>query len=224
MIEIDTRQVDAAIQSLRVQLSKVAINSAMSRSINRTITNERKVSRMAVKAKYNVTSADANKFKVYNANPNMLVGKLAADAKPIQLSQFNPTFNNTSYGVKVTRKKDKATGKMGSTKRIKKGGNKNFGLGVTVTIMKGNTMNISFAFLGKGGAIPVFAVGKYGQGKGFTCMAGRRPLTALMTTSLYQAVAGQVPRVVLNKNSMAFFNKTFTSELNYQILKLNGQV
>lgn len=224
MVQLDTRESSETIARLSCALSQSAINSAMARSINRTLTNERKVSRMAVKAKYNIPGDVANNFKVYNANPRMLIGKLGADAKPISLNRFNPTFNSAAYGAKVTRKKNKATGKVESRKKLRKGGSKSVGLGITVTIIKGQSMNIPFAFLGRGGSMPVFAVGTYGGGKGFTHLQNaRNPLAALMTTSLYQAVAGQVPRQQMNKNSKAFFDKTFERELNYQVLKAKGQ-
>lgn len=214
MIKVDTHIALKAINKMAAELKPRQVAAAISRSINRTLTHERTVSKKLVRQKYNMPSDVVDNFSIFTANHGNLTGKLAASSKAIPLHRFNPTFTTSGYSAKIKRNKDGSTSKAvkqrsGRPPKI---------TGVQLTIIKGNKQNLNYAFITKGGAKPVFARGVY-AGKGFSFGKSRLPITKLQTTSLYQAIAGQVTRDDLNKDSLQFYEKTFTREIKYQIHK-----
>lgn len=196
------------------QLKPKQVASAMSRSINRTLVHERTVSKKLVRVKYNFPPESINNFSLRIANPASLTGKMAASSKAISLSKFNPSFITGSYSAKITRSK-------GETNKVVKlrSGRKPKIIGVTLTIIKGQKQTLNYAFISKGGAKPVFARGVY-AGKGFSFGKSRLPISALKTTSLYQAIAGVATRDDLNKDALKFYENTFEREIKYQISKI----
>lgn len=217
MINIDTHKALAAINKMAEQLSTKQVANACSRSINRTLTHERKVSRMLVRKRYNMPSDVVDNFKVHTANSSNLTGKLAASAKAIPLHRFNPSFITGSYSAKITRSKKGKEVTTSKSVKLRTGKAPKI-TGVSVTIIKGNKQVLNYAFLTKGGEKPVFARGTYGSG-GFKFNKSRTPITKLQTTSLYQAIAGEVTREDLNKDSLQFYAQTFEREIKYQISK-----
>ncbi len=220
MITVDSDNALKAINNIANQLKPKQVAGAMSRSINRTLTHERKVSRQLVRSKYNFPSDVVNNFSLHTANPSSLTGKMAASSKAISLAKFNPSYITGSYSAKIKRSKN---GKeINTTKAVKlRSGRAPKITGVTLTIIKGKKQTLNYAFISKGGAKPVFARGVYG-GKGFSFGKSRLPISALKTTSLYQAIAGQATRDDLNKDALQFYAKTFEREIRYQIAKASN--
>jgi len=218
-IRIDTDKALRSVNDLAGQLASSQVNKCMSRAINRTLTHERATSRKIVRAKYKMPSDVVDNFHERKSNPTSLLGILSASSKAIPLHRFNPTFITGSYSAKILRNKN---GKeITSTKKVKlRSGRAPKYAGLSVTIIKGNKQVLNYAFITKGGAIPVFARGTY-AGKGFSFGKARLPISALKTLSLYQAIAGEVSREELNKDSLITYEKNFRHELEYQISKLN---
>lgn len=214
MIKVDTDIALKSVNQLAEQLKKKQVGSAISRSINRTLTHERKVSRQLVRARYNMPVDTIDNFSVHTANPSSLTGTLSASSKAIPLHRFNPTFTSETYSAKIKRNKDGTTSKTvkersGRRPRI---------TGVQLTIIKGSKQTLNYAFISSGGLKPVFARGVY-AGKGFAFSKQRLPITKLQTVSLFQAIAGQATREDLNKDSLSFYQKTFEHEIKYRISK-----
>lgn len=200
MVVVQTTEAAADLARLKAQLSQQAIGQAMARAINRTVLHERTVSIRAAKKKYNFDEGTVSKYKEWKATYKDLRGYF-------QASNGGTALHKVPYVFEP-------------------------GKGVTFQIIKGKTSVIPYAFqFNKKGAGPLklngafFARGVY-AGKGFTKNVGResKPISLLRTLSLYQAIAGQVPRVQLNQDAKAWYDKTFRNELNYQVLKATGQV
>lgn len=214
MIKVDTDTALKTVNELAKQLSEKKVAGAISRSINRTLTHERKVSRQLVRARYNMPGDIVDNFSVHTANPSSLTGTLSASSKAIPLHRFNPTFSSESYSGKIKRNKDGTT-----SKAVKlRSGRRPKITGVQLTIIKGSKQTLNYAFISSGGLKPVFARGVY-AGHGFAFSKQRLPITKLQTVSLFQAIAGIATRDELNKDSLSFYQKTFEREIKYQISK-----
>lgn len=196
MVVVQTTEAAADLARLKAQLSQQAIGQAMARAINRTVLHERTVSIRAAKKKYALPPTSLEKYKEYRANWKKLEGWFSASPAGTPIDKVPYTYEK--------------------------------GKGVTFQIMAGKTSVIPYAFrMNAKGPMRVntaiFARGVY-AGKGFTRGTARNPIARLQTLSLYQAIAGQVPRVKLQEESKEWYDRTFRNELNYQILKATGQV
>lgn len=222
MIKVDSDKALKAVNQLASNLKPRAVASAISRSINRTITHERTVSRKIVRQKYNMPSDVVDNFAVRTANPGSLTGKLEASSRAIPLHKFNPSFKSENYSAKIVRTKN---GKEVVTqKQVQlRTGRAPKVTGVIVTILKGKRRTIPWAFITRGELKPVFARGIY-AGKGFQFGKSRLPISPVRTTSLYQAIAGQASREELNQDALQFYAKTFEREINFQIQKATKQI
>lgn len=203
------------------QLKPKQVASAMSRSINRTLTHERAVSKKLVRQRYNFPSDTVNNFGIHTANPTELTGHLLASSTAISLARFNPTFITGGYSatIKRTTKSGKNSNLIKSVK-LRSSSRALKITGVTLTIIKGQKKTLGYAFITKDGRKPVFARGEYNKTKGFSFSKTRFPISPLRTASIYQAVAGVAVREDLNRDSLQFYQKTFEREINYQISKV----
>ena len=213
-ITIDIKEANKRLQDAFKDLSGPECGQAIARAINYTLTKGRTTVKRNVKSQYDIKEADfVSALTVWKANKNYLQGYINASAKPISLSHFNPTFQFTQAGkaqqISLKRSKKEVSKKQIKIKSVTQSG-------VSFSIQKGQTKNLPFAFLIRGGdtAKPVFASGGY-SGNKFLTSKERLPITKLVTTSVFGGTQNDTVQKSNTVDMTADYEKRLLHEINF---------
>lgn len=209
MIQFDGKSVQQALQRISQEYSRYSpdkMNQAISLALNRAAVSGRTEGNSEIRKRYNLAASVINsKFRVHNSNRRNLTAIISVSSPPLSLNYFQAK----QEGPKLTRTFDRRGSALTRLNRRTRIAGKQ---GVTVTIRKGETLNIPDAFIQTAnGGTTVFARGKYrGTGEGFEFMKERLPIGKLTTTS--------VPLMMSNKDVLRATDKRITEVLEDRIV------
>lgn len=105
-INIDVKDATSKLNRLGKQLSKSVVNTALSRTINRTLTTGRTQASRDIRSNYRIKKSDLDrKLKVYKASKVNLHGRINAYGVPISLNYFRPLQRKLGTSVNVSGKR-----------------------------------------------------------------------------------------------------------------------
>ncbi|SHN42270.1 hypothetical protein [Chitinophaga sp. CF418] len=219
MIRVETRDAIRSINNLAVKLSPQQTKLALSRSINRTLTQGRTVARRKVAQQYNIPQAVlSNVIQLSRSTSNTLTGHLLADGKHISLINFKPKFETPTKSIRGKRR-------GGNVVRAFKRRKKKVAKG-TVEIKPGERIELPYAFMTPR-ISAVFARGKYGS-RGFEKRFTRDkssgndlPIQALVSVSVHTAALTPESREAVLSKIDAVFPQELNREISYRISQLN---
>jgi|GEM_PF-1295820 len=207
-------------------LSSRQISIAVSRGINRTLTQGRTVARQQVKQNYNIpqrylkgiaiSRSAYNNVKKFG---NFLTGNINASANPIPMDAFAPKFSFTNRTVTSISKKGLIKTKDNSrAKRM-------YGKGVTIEVQKGKKETIPYLFMLPGSA-RVFGRGMYkkggASGYGFirrhTRLANRNnndSVNPMLSVTIHAAVINPKSEQAISSKIVSIYPKNIQHELDY---------
>lgn len=183
MITIDSRSITKAVNKIREEYSHISgdkLNIAISRALNRAASSGRTEANKNIRNIYNISASRLNnELKTRNSNARNLTAMIIASGSPLSLTNFQAK----QIGDRGTTSFDRKG--IASSRLTRKTRNKAI-KGVSMTIKKGQTVNIPTAFIQTAnGGITVFARGMYkGSSEGFEFAKERLPIAKLTSTSI----------------------------------------
>lgn len=209
-IEVRTQQAAAELEAKLKSLYKGDAARAINRAINKTLSVANTESNKQIRSVYNIalsTLNDVENKRVKNSNETMLTGTIQANQQPLSLSAFNPawTRDRVSGGTSFLTKTQR-----GRTRKMKRGDT-----GVSVEIVKGNTVRLPSAFqIFNSGGAPVFARGLYGGTDGFLWGKKRLPIQKLNTKSVFFAIFSADIENKINDKLVEYYPDRLLHEIN----------
>jgi hypothetical protein len=179
LIKIGTKEAQKSLKLASKELSDDQIKRSIYLAINETMRLGRTKLRQFVRSKYNVPANLINTIDFKKAYKGKLSSEMGASFKPVQLAYFKPKFQTVDYSLSVRNSK-------GGLMKKESKGRKKPKIGVSIEVIKGQRKILPFAFMIKGGSLPVFARGDYRKGGGFETSTDGA-INKLISLSAYSA-------------------------------------
>lgn len=183
LVEIERKSIQEIIRKMQDQYDNISqdkMNQAVSRALNRTASSGRTAANQEIRKIYNISASKLNsEFFVKRSSKSNLTAEIRASGAPLSLTNFQAK-QETKKGTTSFSRKGVASSRL--TRKARNNAVK----GVTMTIRKGQQVNIPTAFIQtSNGGLSVFARGLYaGGGEGFIFAKERLPMSKLTTASV----------------------------------------
>lgn len=225
MIQIKIEDETKTLEHLANQLSSKKLNVANVRSINVAIRKANTNYRRQLVANYNLKYADTKEMvNPKRATYGQPTGSISGQSRPISLSRFNPSFQNSGQVFSIKSVKNKETGKRGLSQLSKKAGKKDNYTGVSFEVKKGQRKTLPFAFMIQsdkpGIALQIWGRGKY-YGNKFITSKDRKPITPFKTISPFGGMTTEPIQKEIEKSAGSDMQKEFERQVNL-LLKQAG--
>lgn len=221
MIEINVKADVDKFRQFSKDLTDRQINIATSRAINRTLLQGRTVARDAVKRIYNIPQRyvggiNINRSTTASKRENYLTGSIYASTKPIPMDAFAPRFSFNRRSVTSISRRGVSKTKFTSR------GNKNFGQGVSIEVIKGKREIVPFAFMLPSMSGRVFGRGMYKTGNNFGFVrrnkrqeyipTGNDSVTPMLSVSVHAAVINKTAENNIKEKVVSVFPPNLSHE------------
>lgn len=228
-IRIDARPGIRVLDEFRRQLAPKEVDLALSRSINRAISQGVTIGRRKIAAIFNIPQADLMQVIVISqATSRTLTGKILADPRPRKLTSFSPKFDTPTKSISTRRRRDRQNRRTDVSvvsrdrKRRRRGGGK----GTSVEVYKGQREIIPYAFMVPN-FVKVFARGVYSD-KGFQLRSYRGnvdgkdlPISDLLSVSPYTAAVNREAMEEMKDKITDAYPVLLRRELEYRLQRAN---
>jgi hypothetical protein len=211
-VYIDNSSVRASIERIQREysyLSESAINTAISRALNRTVSQGRTATNRDIRKTYNVSASRINnEIKTRNSSTTNLEAMVVASGAPLSMNNFQAKEDKPKGTTSFNRKGV-------ASSRLNRRAKSNAVKGVTMTIRKGKTMNLPTAFIQlSNGGITVFARGVYkGTSEGFEFGKARLPIGKITTLSIPMMMANDTVLKPVSRELEEVFDRRITHEV-----------
>lgn len=218
MLKIDQKSITAAIRKIQDEYKNVSgdiLTEAISRALTRTAQQGRTEASKEIRKRYNLGASRLNAvLKSTRSTKNTLLAKIYAIDAPLSLTNFQARQEGRRGTTQFDRKGNAST-------RLTRKSRTNAIKGVTLTIKKGEQVNIPTAFIQTAnGGITVFARGHYkDKGEGFEFAKERLPIAKLTTTSIPLMFANNEVMDAVQRKTEDVLSDRIVTEMNWLLQK-----
>lgn len=213
MIEIDSQSIRASINRIQDEyshLSKSALATAASRAMNRTVSQGRTATNRDIRKIYNISASRINnEINTRNSTSSNLTAMIVAAGAPLSMNNFQAKQEKPQGTTSFSRKGV-------ASSRLNRRARSNAVKGVTMTIKKGQSVNLPTAFIQvSNGGITVFARGTYrGTSEGFEFGKPRLPIGKITTLSIPMMMANDTVLRPVSRELEQVFDRRITHEVS----------